>query len=325
MRSDPDKTAFAGRICRFEDVFGGGGDTEVLRVAKLQHGCVHRRQLVAAGIGYQGLRRRVRAARLCQLHTDVFLAWPGSSRLLERAMAAALQFRGDAVIGGCMAAAIWGIVEADPGEVELTLVGRNAKPQPGLRVRRVATLSRADSRRRLGIPLTSPARTLIDLGAVLAPVELENALAEARFRSLVRDAELTDALARAPSRAGTAALRRLLSYTQTLAAGPARTRSGYERKLLQLIDEAGLPRPATNVPVAGHVVDMFWPEQRLVVEFDGYAFHGDRRAFERDRLRDQDLVAAGYRVIRITARQLDQTPFAVIARLAQALHGPPAV
>jgi very-short-patch-repair endonuclease len=319
MQSDPNRSAFIGRVCRFETVLRGGGDAEVLRVAKLQHGCVHRRQLVAAGIGYQALRRRVAHGRLRAVHSDVFLAWPCSSSLLERAMATALQFRGDAAIGGLAAAAIWGMVDAAPNEIEVTLVGRSARYQPGIRVRRVATLSTKDVRWRSAIPLTSPARTLIDLGATLIPIELENALAEARFRSLVRDAEIAAALARAPTRSGTAALRRLLSYSHDLVAGPARTRSAYERKLLKLIDAAALPRPVTNVRVEGHMVDMFWPAQRLIVEFDGFAYHSDRRAFETDRLRDQELVAAGYRVIRITARQLDRTPFAVIARLAQAI------
>jgi very-short-patch-repair endonuclease len=234
-------------------------------------------------------------------------------------MAAALQLRGDAAVGGLAAAAIWGIVERAPTDIELTLVGRNANSKPGVRIRRVATLSRKDVRSRSAIPLTSPARTLIDLGAALVPIDLENALAEARFRSLVRDSEIADALARAPTRSGTSALRQLLSYTQDREAAPARTRSTYERILLKLIADAELPRPVTNVPVEGHVVDMFWPAQRLVVEFDGFAYHSDRQAFENDRLRDQDLVAAGYRVIRITARQLDHTPLAVIARLSKAL------
>lgn len=62
-----------------------------------------------------------------------------------------------------------------------------------------------------------------------------------------------------------------------------------------------------------------WPDGRLVLELDGFKFHEDRRAFERDRRRDQDLVAAGYRVIRVTARQLEREPLAVIACLVAAL------
>jgi very-short-patch-repair endonuclease len=244
-------------------------------------------------------------------HSDVFVLLP---QQYTCAMAAALHFKGDAVVGGRAAAAVWGMTDAFPDLVEVTLVGRNAEPQPDLKIRRVPTLHRDDIRSRHGIPLTSPARTLIDLAASLEPLELESALAEARRRRLVSDTQLRAALERAPGRKGTAKLRELTTV-QIL----ARTRSYYERKLLALIEAAELPRPLTNFPVEGLEVDMFWPHHNLIVEFDSVAFHSDRQAFERDRLRDQRLVAAGYRVIRITARQLDKSPYAVLARLAQAL------
>jgi len=292
----------------------------VLRLAKLQHGCVHRSQFHAAGFSNKALARRVAHGRLERLQPDVFLARRQSPALLERAMAAALELCGDAVVGGLAAASIWRMIDGAPSGIDVMVVGRNAAPRQGVQIHRVRTLARKDIRWRSGIPLTSPARTLIDLGVILDPLELENALAETLVRGLAREAEIAAAMQRAPRRAGIPVLRQLLSYRQDAGVDPARTRSVYERKLLELIAEAELPRPVTNVPVEGHVVDMFWPAQRLVVEFDGFAYHSDRQAFENDRLRDQDLVAAGYRVIRITARQLDRTPLALIARLAQALR-----
>jgi very-short-patch-repair endonuclease len=102
-------------------------------------------------------------------------------------------------------------------------------------------------------------------------------------------------------------------------AGPQITKSRAERLALKLIREAGLPAPLTNVRPQGYTVDMFWPDRRLIVETDGFSFHGHRRAFESDRRRDAVLVAAGYRVIRITWRQLTEQPLRVIAILAQAL------
>lgn len=317
-RPSTDEVILAGRVCRFEAV-RAGGDAEALRVAKFQHGCVHRRQFHAAGFSNKALARRVAHGHLERLQPDVFLVRRQSPALLERAMAVALQLRGDAVIGGLAAAAIWGMVDEAPTEIEVTLVGRNAEPRRGVQIRRVKTLARKDIRWRSGVPLSSPARTLIDLGAVLPALQLENALAEATARGLLREPEITAAMTRAHQRPGIAALRRLLVDHRDSGIAPARTRSSYERKLLELIADAELPRPVTNVRIVGHMVDMFWPAQRLVVEFDGFAHHSDRQAFETDRLRDQRLVAAGYRVIRITARQLDHTPFAVIARLAQAI------
>jgi very-short-patch-repair endonuclease len=100
--------------------------------------------------------------------------------------------------------------------------------------------------------------------------------------------------------------------------GPQRTRSEAERKLLKIIRDAGLPRPETNTRVAGYEVDFLWRDERLVVELDGWQFHGHRLAFERDREKQQALVAAGLRVSRVTWRQLD-APLAVAAQLAKSL------
>jgi very-short-patch-repair endonuclease len=145
---------------------------------------------------------------------------------------------------------------------------------------------------------------------------LEAALANARRMRLVRDTQIRQTLAAAqPRTAGIARLRDLLDSEVT-----ARdTRSTYERKLLSLLELAQLPRPATNVTVAGHMVDMLWPDAGLVVEFDSWSFHGDRHAFERDRLRDQDLTVIGLRVARVTAHQIDDQSHATVARLAAAL------
>jgi very-short-patch-repair endonuclease len=90
--------------------------------------------------------------------------------------------------------------------------------------------------------------------------------------------------------------------------------------MLELIRAARLPPPRTNAHVNGHEVDLLWPDQRLIVEIDGFAFHSTRRAFEHDRARDQQLQAAGYRVIRITWRQLQHQPEALVATLAAALQ-----
>ena len=97
------------------------------------------------------------------------------------------------------------------------------------------------------------------------------------------------------------------------------TRSVAERRLRDLIRDAGLPRPRFNEPLLGYVVDALWPAHRLVVEVDGYAYHRHRKAFESDRRRDQELVAAGYRVIRVTWLQLRDRPILVITSIAQAL------
>jgi very-short-patch-repair endonuclease len=89
--------------------------------------------------------------------------------------------------------------------------------------------------------------------------------------------------------------------------------------MLTLIRKAGLPPPRTQISIAGWPADFLWAEQRLIVEVDGYSFHSGRRAFERDRRRDQAHIAAGYRVIRVTWRQLTEEPLLIIATIARAL------
>lgn len=132
---------------------------------------------------------------------------------------------------------------------------------------------------------------------------------------MVTQREILTAIDRAPGRTGVGVLRQILARTS----GPALTRSTAERRLLKLIREAQLPHPLTNSRTKGYELDFLWPEQRLVVEVDGRRFHGHRAAFERDRRRDATLVAAGYRVIRVTWRQITEEPLAVVASLAQAL------
>jgi very-short-patch-repair endonuclease len=179
----------------------------------------------------------------------------------------------------------------------------------------VLALHRADRSAVNGIRVTAPARTLIDFASQATPDELEAAVSEAFALRLVTERQLQAAMARAPHRAGVGALRSLLRST----GGPVITRSRGERQLRKLLAAARLPLPLFNQPLLGYVADVLWPDQRLVVEFDGYQFHGHRLAFERDRRRDATLVAAGYRVIRLTWNQLTKEPFAVVALLSRAL------
>jgi very-short-patch-repair endonuclease len=98
------------------------------------------------------------------------------------------------------------------------------------------------------------------------------------------------------------------------------TESKAQRRLLELIREAGLPFPKTEQPLLGYRVDLLWPDLKLVVEVDGYQSHGTRGAFEHDRRRDARLQAAGFTVMRVTAREIEYRPWAVVAQLAQAIH-----
>jgi very-short-patch-repair endonuclease len=168
---------------------------------------------------------------------------------------------------------------------------------------------------RRGIPVTSPARTLVDFAGQSTPDELERAIAEAFALRMVNETELRAAADRAPNHAGVAAMRAQLRRE----GGPRWTQSEGERRMLELLRSARLPLPKTQEWIAGWPADFAWLDQRLIVEVDGYQFHGHRAAFERDRRRDQAHIAAGYTVIRVTWRQLTEEPLVVVATIARAL------
>ena len=196
--------------------------------------------------------------------------------------------------------------------MHVTVVGRNVSGPPAVTVHRVGHLHAADVTRREGIAVTSPARTLLDVATTATRRELGRMTDEARILRLVTDHSLTEQFARYPSHRGTKRLRHAAQPE------PKFTRSAAERRLLELIRDARLPEPETNVRVAGREVDFYWPEHRLVVEVDGFAFHGHRAAFERDRRRDAELHGHGVDVIRVTWEQLEREPTALVATLARA-------
>jgi very-short-patch-repair endonuclease len=166
------------------------------------------------------------------------------------------------------------------------------------------------------MPVTVPARTLLDLAATTPRRQLERLVEEAQVQRLLTHAELATMVERGAGRRGVRTLRGILDDLGE----PLLTRSEAERTLLDIVRAAGLPLPRTNVQVAGVEVDAVWPEHELVVEVDGYAFHGTRTAFERDRRRDARLLLAGYRVIRLTWRQLTREPHQVATLLRRALR-----
>jgi len=161
-----------------------------------------------------------------------------------------------------------------------------------------------------GIPVTSPARTLVDLADVLTRRGLQRALDEAEFLRLDHQG-----LRPIPGRRGAGVLADLLS---SHVPGSTRTRSELEEMFLALCRSHLLTQPETNAHVDVHEVDFIWRGPRLVVEVDGGAAHHTRRAFENDRARDAGLTASGYRVMRFTQLRLERDPAAVADELRRA-------
>jgi very-short-patch-repair endonuclease len=286
-------------------------EPRVLRLARGQHAAVTAPQLAAAGVTGRWVERRVERGWLRRMHRGVYLVG-----VLESAysplMAATLAAGPGALLSHYAAAVLWGLLAARDGPIDVTVPGRKARNRPGVRVHRAA-LHPVDATRHHRIPVTSPARTLLDLGTHITQRELDRVTEEAQVQRRVTPYSLTEQFERYPRHRGTAAL------SKAIGADPKLTRSEAERLALQLIRRARLPEPATNARIGGWEADRLWRNQRLIAEVDGYAFHSSRSSFERDRRKDAELAAQGYRVIRVTWRQLSDEPEALVARLAAAL------
>ena len=291
-------------------------DAAIRALASEQHGVVGRAQLAAAGLLRHAIDNRVRNGRLRVLYRGVYRVPGPIAGRREAEMAAVMAAGPGAVLSHGSAAALWKLGRRPEAgaPVQVSVVGRCPAPGPGVRVRRVARLAPGDRTILDGIPVTTAARTIVDLAADATPRELEQAVAAAMREGLADGDALVRAVASQPSRPGIVALRAIL----TVGDAPAFTRSEAEERLLALVRRARLPVPRTNARVCGHEVDFHWAGARLVVEVDGFEHHRSAHAFERDRRRDADLIAAGYRVMRVTWRHLGQ-PEALLVRIARAL------
>lgn len=223
-----------------------------------------------------------------------------------------------AVLSYASAAAHWNVRQSAAARVDVTVPSTAGRlRRPGIRVHRSRRLAPEDVTVHEGIPVTSVARTLIDLADVLPKQALKRAIDEAEYHRLLDMTSLLAAVHRNPGRRGA----RVVALAQ---APPERTRSGFERRFLAVLERHGIPRPQVAAPVEGYEADFLWPERRLIVETDGFGAHRTRRAFEHDRRRDRRLSRAGYRTIRVTEQALEREEAAVVADVRALLTQAPA-
>jgi very-short-patch-repair endonuclease len=270
-----------------------GADDAIAALAARQHGVVARWQLLALGLGPDAIDHRLRCGRLHLIHRGVYAVGHRLVTKEGRWLAAVLAAGPGAVLSHRSAAALWGIRPTAATRIEVT-TPKQLRPRPNL-LPHCAVLPRDEITERDGIPVTTAARTLLDLAATLDRHQLARALDEAEVLRLEGPGRLMD---RYPRKRGTKTLRALLNESRR------NLRSPLEAEFLALLDDHGFQRPETNTIIEGYEVDAAWRAARLIVELDGYATHGTRRAFERDRARDRRLSAAGWRTARFTSLQL---------------------
>ncbi|HKJ91516.1 MAG TPA: type IV toxin-antitoxin system AbiEi family antitoxin domain-containing protein [Longimicrobiales bacterium] len=285
-------------------------------VAARQHGVVIRRQLLELGFLPGTIRRRATSGWLRRLHRGVYLVGPVPPPR-ARKMAAVLACGLESLLSHWSAAALWTLAapQAVTAPPDVSVMGDRAVRRAGIRIHRVTSLD-PDERTTLdGLPVTTPARTLVDLAAVAASRDLERAVARAEREQLVSREMLAGLVTRYKGRPGVPALRATLDRS----GGVAFTRSEAETRFLALVRKAGLPVPQTNVMVHGYEIDFLWPLQRLAVEVDGCRYHSSRSRFESDRRRSTHLAAHGIHVVHLTWHQIVHDDVATAVQIAPAL------
>jgi hypothetical protein len=281
-------------------------DRRIGALAGTQGGVVARGQLLALGVTVRQIERRLQAGRLHRLHRGVYAVGHRVVSAEGRWYAAVFAAGTGAVLSHASAAAAWELRTQRGGRIDVTVGPGGRDRRDGLRLHRALSVPPDETTTRSGIPITTPARTVLDLaGTGLDGRPLEAVLDRAERLRLLDFAELQQLLARYPGRPGTPSLQATLSH---YTAGTVVTRSELEERFLALCDRFGLPRPNVNTVVEGEEVDFLWADCALIVEVDGYAWHRSPSAFTSDRERDVQLVLAGYRVLRFTWAQVTSRP-----------------
>lgn len=291
-------------------------DQGLVELAIEQHGPLSLPQLIESGLSASAVRKRVAAGRLQRLHQGVYAYGHSVLRIEGIWMAAVLACEPDAYLSHPDACALWALQRPGGSRVHVTVRGRSGRRRPGITIHSARDVHPDDVTWHKGIPTTTVSRTLVDMAGLVDRPRLERLVDQAEILRLFDRAELDATLARAVGRRGTGALKQILADYDA----PAPTKNELEEGMLAICKRAGIERPQVNetIVLAGEEfeVDFHWPRRHLIVETDGFETHGTRRSFEEDRRREQFALAAGWRLVRITWRQMRAEP----ARLALMLR-----
>ena len=281
-------------------------DRTLAELAGSSHGVVTRAQLLRAGFTVAEIKSRLRSGGLLREYPAVYRVGHRAPSDEARYLAAVWACGRGALLSGRAAGHLLGILAAPPSMPEVT--APTERRVPGVRTHR--NREPVDAIVWHGIPVTTPARTLVDLASVLAVADLARACHEAGIRHGTAPGEVEALLGRTR---GATQLRRVLRGDEHVSL------SALERRFLALLRQAGLPLPVTNRPAGGRYVDCRWVEQRLTVELDGYHYHNSRHAWELDRRREREAYARGDQFRRYTYGDVFEAPRGMLRELRSAL------
>lgn len=280
-----------------------------------QHGVVASRQVQELlGLSPRVLELAVRHGMLHRLHRGVYAVGRADVRLEGRCLAAVLAFGPGALLSHHSAAWLWGL--GFPSPVPLHVTSPLSRRHRGQLIRhRARNLGAEDAAEREGIPLTSVARTLLDLASAVRFERLSRLLQRAEEQDLFDLSTVESVIERNRGHRGARPLRRAIAIYRPVSF----QRSDFERRFLAAAVDAGLPQPHACYFEHGYELDLYWPEHRFAVELDVFETHGTRESFEADRLRQEDLLLAGIEMIRVTGPRFEREPGRIMARLSRLL------
>ena len=278
--------------------------------ASTQYGLLSAPQAHAAGLSKHGISFRVRTARWVRLLPEVFLINGAPDSWHRQAMAACLWARDMVAVSHRAAARLWGLRGFGSAPVEISAYGNHRSDDLGFRTHRVSRHLVSEIVAIDSLPVTSVRRTLLDVAGIKHP-RLEAALDQALIEKMTSLGELW-LLYKEDWTRGRRGIAILRSHLITRTPGRAPTESDLERMLTGIVRDYALPEPTRQYPIdlpdREIRVDFSFPESRLIIETDSYAFHGGRKTFDSDRARDNELQAMGWRVLRFTWAQMKWRP-----------------
>jgi very-short-patch-repair endonuclease len=295
-------------------------DAHIASYALTHHGLVRARDLQAAGVDPAAIRRRAATGRLTRVDRDLYRVPSSPVTWEQRALRWCWTAGNGAVLSHRASAMLWDLDGFDAAPFEVT-TPRWLRParRTGVIVHESTDLADIDRTTRCGIPCTTPVRTLLDLAAVASPRKLDAAIDDALRRRLCTVEALIDRFVQL-ARPGKRGFKRLRPLLERRAGGEVPTQSRFEFALLPLIRTAGLPDPvrqhAVGLDDTTVYLDFAWPELMLAGECDGLVGHLRRLPWDDDR--QNQLVLAGWLVLRFTWRQLIDAPDQIVAQLAEA-------
>jgi very-short-patch-repair endonuclease len=288
-----------------------GRDAEIAALAGQQRTIVSHEQLIALGSSRRVIAHWVNRGRFQSVFRGVYSVLRGELPPLAREQAALIACGKHSFLSHPTAAAVLGLLEGLPAEVEVSVIGRRGS-RKGIRVHEIKAIDRREVKRHEGLWVSTPARAVLELAATGTADELTRAIDQGLALRLFTPHDLRTVLARNRPCRGAARLEAILGDETATAVSRSRT----EKRLLRLLRDARLPLPETNVKFGRFELDFFWRRERLAVEVDGYPFHRGPRAFKRDREKHLACRDAGIELLRFVSDHVHEQSGMVLATIA---------